>query len=399
MDICKVPIVFLGINYYSRAVIRSDAVKEEDNDPVLRVQDGPRTDMNWEVHPESLEKLLVRLKDEYAPERIIITENGAAYPTGVSDDGKVHDQERLDYFRGHLVSCAKAIERGVPLTGYYAWSLMDNFEWAFGYEKRFGWCMLTTTRLYERRRKVRNITRMSSLKMGSLMKNRFAFLVMFFCASAAHSAPASESTRLQPADVNLTHLQVKPVTVVANENGAHLEVDGTPFLVRGMNWGYMPIGQNYSYDLWSKDEAFITTVLHREMGQLKTLGVNAIRLFSDVPPKWVEWMYDKYGIRVALNHLMGRYGFNVEGVWVSNIDYANPTHRKAILDDLEKNIKRYAGTRGVLMATKTTTITLTSFEIEPCPARKIRSGQGRYILSWKRRQHSSSGMTNCIPYR
>ena len=101
MDICKVPIDFLGINYYSRAVIRSDAVKEEDNDPVLRVQDGPRTDMNWEVHPESLEKLLVRLKDEYAPERIIITENGAAYPTGVSDDGKVHDQERIDYFRGH----------------------------------------------------------------------------------------------------------------------------------------------------------------------------------------------------------------------------------------------------------------------------------------------------------
>ena len=203
------------------------------------------------------------------------------------------------------------------------------------------------------------------------MKNRFAFFVMFFCASAAHSAPASESTRLQPADVNLTHLQVKPVTVVANENGAHLEVDGTPFLVRGMNWGYMPIGQNYSYDLWSKDEAFITTVLHREMGQLKTLGVNAIRLFSDVPPKWVEWMYDKYGIRVALNHLMGRYGFNVEGVWVSNIDYANPTHRKAILDDLEKNIKRYAGTRGVLMwllgNENNYGLHWTSFEIEPLP--------------------------------
>ncbi|MGB0645521.1 MAG: GH1 family beta-glucosidase [Bradymonadia bacterium] len=138
MDICKTPVDFLGINYYSRAVIRSDAVKDEENDPVLRVQDGPRTDMNWEVHPESLERLLVRLKDEYAPERIIITENGAAYPTGVSDDGKVHDQERIDYFRGHLVSCAKAIEQGVPLTGYYAWSLMDNFEWAFGYEKRFG---------------------------------------------------------------------------------------------------------------------------------------------------------------------------------------------------------------------------------------------------------------------
>lgn len=94
--------------------------------------------MGWEVHPESLCRLLVRLKDEYDIPDLVITENGAAYPTGISEDGKVHDQERIDYFRGHLVACAQAIEKGVPLTGYYAWSLMDNFEWAFGYEKRFG---------------------------------------------------------------------------------------------------------------------------------------------------------------------------------------------------------------------------------------------------------------------
>jgi len=119
-------------------VIRSDKIPESENDPVLRVQDGPRTDMNWEVHPESLKAILLRLTHEYAPERIVITENGAAYPTDLSEDGKVHDQERIDYFRGHLISCAQAIEAGVPLTGYYAWSLMDNFEWAFGYEKRFG---------------------------------------------------------------------------------------------------------------------------------------------------------------------------------------------------------------------------------------------------------------------
>ena len=170
---------------------------------------------------------------------------------------------------------------------------------------------------------------------------------------------------------NLCIAQVKTVNVVANENGAHLEVDGAPYFVKGMNWGYMPIGQNYSYDLWSKPHAFIEQVLHREMKQLKHLGVNAIRLFSDVPPKWVEWMYDNYGIRVALNHLMGRYGFNIDGVWVSNIDYANPTHRKAILSNLEGVVKRYSETRGVLMwllgNENNYGLHWTSFEIEPLP--------------------------------
>ena len=138
MTIMQAPIDFLGLNYYSRGIIRSDSVAESDNDPILRVQDGPKTDMGWEVHPDSLRRILVRLKDEYAPKQIVITENGAAYPTGVSEDGRVHDEERIEYFRGHIAACSKAIEEGVPLTGYYAWSLMDNFEWAFGYEKRFG---------------------------------------------------------------------------------------------------------------------------------------------------------------------------------------------------------------------------------------------------------------------
>ena len=110
------------------------------------------------------------------------------------------------------------------------------------------------------------------------------------------------------------------------------------------------------------------------MKQLQRLGVNAIRLFSDVPPQWVEWMYTNYGIRVALNHLMGRYGFNVDGVWESNIDYANPAHRKAILSSLETTVKRYANTRGVLMwllgNENNYGLHWTSFEIEPLPGQE-----------------------------
>lgn len=168
--------------------------------------------------------------------------------------------------------------------------------------------------------------------------------------------------------------EVKVVKVVADDKGAHLEVAGSPYFVRGMNWGYIPIGHNYSYDLWSKDDTFIETVLHREMKLLKDMGVNSIRLFSVVPPKWVTWMYENYGIRTALNHLMGRYGFNVEGVWVPNIDYANPTHRKAILDDLKANVARYRDTEGVLLwmlgNENNYGLHWTSFEIEPLPGQE-----------------------------
>ena len=127
---------FLGINYYSRAVIRDD--KSEDNLPQEVFQTENVTDMGWEVWPLGLENILVRLKEDYDPPAIQVTENGAAYPTGPNADGVVDDAERIAYLDGHVRASHNAIKRGVPLTAYYAWSLLDNFEWAFGYEKRFG---------------------------------------------------------------------------------------------------------------------------------------------------------------------------------------------------------------------------------------------------------------------
>lgn len=129
---------FLGINYYSRAVIRSESIPEEENLPPTVFADGPRTDFDWEVHAPSLEGLLHRLHMEYRPKSIIVTENGASYATAPDSSGVVNDAERIFYFETHIAACMRAKHEGVPLDGYFAWSLMDNFEWAEGYSQRFG---------------------------------------------------------------------------------------------------------------------------------------------------------------------------------------------------------------------------------------------------------------------
>ena len=132
------PIDFLGVNYYNRAVLRSDRIPESQNAPrTVHVSDD-KTDMDWEVYANGLTRLLVRLHQDYAPGRLYVTENGAAYATGPDADGRVRDTKRVHYLRTHLEASLEAIKQGVPLQGYFAWSLMDNFEWAWGYQKRFG---------------------------------------------------------------------------------------------------------------------------------------------------------------------------------------------------------------------------------------------------------------------
>ena len=137
MRIIAVPLDFLGVNYYSRAVIRDDPQAGGLGYAHERPE-GEYTHMDWEVHPDSLRRLLERLHAEYAPGVLYITENGAAYPDDIAPDGGVHDPDRIRYIARHLVACHDAIEAGVPLRGYFVWSLMDNFEWALGYSRRFG---------------------------------------------------------------------------------------------------------------------------------------------------------------------------------------------------------------------------------------------------------------------
>ncbi len=132
-----VPLDFLGINNYTRQVIVPG-----DNSPFyarsVRPAGSAYTAMNWEVCPEGLRALLVRVARDYAPPAIYITENGAAFDDPDPVNGVVEDPQRVDYYRRHIEACAAAIAEGVPLKGYFAWSLMDNFEWARGYLKRFG---------------------------------------------------------------------------------------------------------------------------------------------------------------------------------------------------------------------------------------------------------------------
>jgi beta-glucosidase len=130
------PIDFLGVNNYTSPLVAAD--QNGGRSQIVRRADVDRTDMGWEVVPEGLEDLLVRLHRDYAPPAIYVTENGAAYPDVQGHDGGVRDPERQSYLEGYVAGASRAVAQGVPLRGYFAWSLLDNFEWAWGYWKRFG---------------------------------------------------------------------------------------------------------------------------------------------------------------------------------------------------------------------------------------------------------------------
>jgi beta-glucosidase len=130
------PLDFLGINYYSRVVWRADAAGRPA--AVQVVPAAERTTMDWEVFPEGLYDALLRVHRDYGPQRIYITENGAAFDDVVDPQGGIDDPRRIAYLREHLRAVRRAIDDGVPVQGYFAWSLLDNFEWGFGFEKRFG---------------------------------------------------------------------------------------------------------------------------------------------------------------------------------------------------------------------------------------------------------------------
>jgi beta-glucosidase len=129
---------FLGVNYYSRAVIRDEKAAANLPQTIFPAPQAEWTDMGWEVYPEGLYSLLNRLHFEYRPPKLFITENGASYADGPDSEGRVRDERRVAYLRDHLAAAHRAVQNGVPLAGYFCWSLMDNFEWAKGYTQRFG---------------------------------------------------------------------------------------------------------------------------------------------------------------------------------------------------------------------------------------------------------------------
>jgi beta-glucosidase len=145
LEVIAAPLDWLGVNYYFESTVQV-GVRSRDKptsfiggEDVVEVDPpGPTTTMGWGVSPDGFTRLLRWLRDRAPSLPLVVTENGSAWPDEVTPDGRVHDVERTDYLLRHLEAVTTALEDGVDVRGYFAWSLMDNFEWARGYAQRFG---------------------------------------------------------------------------------------------------------------------------------------------------------------------------------------------------------------------------------------------------------------------
>lgn len=162
------------------------------------------------------------------------------------------------------------------------------------------------------------------------MKNNFLKLMLFLLTTASFS-------------------QSNKVLVQTNEKGMKLSVDGKDFMINGMNWDYYPIGTNYTYSLWKQSDDVIKAALDSEMGLLKNMGVNSIRQYVGIPSKWIQYIYENYGIYTMLNHSFGRYGLTIKGTWVPNTEYSDADTRKLLLTEAKAMVEEYKNTPGLLL--------------------------------------------------
>lgn len=138
MEAIAAPTDFLGVNYYFPEVVRDDPAGGFLSTTVVHPEGRERTDFGWEVAPAGLTELMARIARDYRPAAMYVTENGSCYDDHVNGDGSITDTGRRDYLVRHLDAVRSARAQGVPVKGYFAWSLLDNFEWSEGYLRRFG---------------------------------------------------------------------------------------------------------------------------------------------------------------------------------------------------------------------------------------------------------------------
>ena len=143
--------------------------------------------------------------------------------------------------------------------------------------------------------------------------------------------------------------QADKVMVTYKDDGIRLTVNGKDFVVNGMNWDYFPIGTNYSYSLWNDSDETIRQALDTEMGLLKNMGVNTIRVYTGMPKKWIEYIYRTHGIYTMLNHSFGRYGLTIGGAWAPNTEYSDPRVRDLLLKEVQNLVAEYRNTPGLLL--------------------------------------------------
>lgn len=163
------------------------------------------------------------------------------------------------------------------------------------------------------------------------MKNNFLIIMLFLITTIAFA-------------------QVDKVEIMSNEEGMKLVVNENDFMINGMNWDYIPIGTNtVNANFWKKSDEFIKAGLDSEMSLLKNMNVNVIRQYTGVPAKWIQYIYENYGIYTMLNHSFGRYGLTLDGVWTPVTKYAEPRTQEFLLSEVDKLVKEYKNTPGLLM--------------------------------------------------
>ena len=139
------------------------------------------------------------------------------------------------------------------------------------------------------------------------------------------------------------------VIVEKSDQGMKLLVDGKDFMINGMNWDYVPIGKNYEYSLWKQSDELIKAALDAEMSLLKNMGVNTIRVYTGMQPKWITYVYETYGIYTMLNHTFGRYGLTINGVWTPVTVYKDSKTKILLLSEVTAMAKEYKDTPGLLL--------------------------------------------------
>ena len=132
-------------------------------------------------------------------------------------------------------------------------------------------------------------------------------------------------------------------------DGFKLIVDGEPFMVKGMNWDYYPVGTNYTYNLWDESESTIKSILDSEMPLLQKMGVNTLRIYSGIPKQWITYIYKNFGLYTVLNHTFGRYGLEVNNDWKQFTDYGNENVKEILLRESIEMVNQYKDTPGLLL--------------------------------------------------
>ncbi len=175
------------------------------------------------------------------------------------------------------------------------------------------------------------------------------------------------------------------ITTFKDENGWKLQRNGEDFYIKGVVWGYSPQGETYTYNLWGQSDEFIRKVLDHDFSLMQQAGINAIRTFSIVPPKWVTYIYENYGIMTLVNPLMGRYGANIGGIWQPNTNYSDPLTRNTLKAESLAVVETYKDVPGVLMFAfgneSNYGLSWSSFEIEDLPVGEQNREKAKFLYS------------------